>query len=60
MNRLVDNCKIFDGVYDLIQKIIKNFILAIGSGSNRAEVLRVLKNNALDKYFEVIVSSVEL
>ncbi len=60
MNRLVDNCKIFDGVYDLIQKLSKNFILAIGSGSNRAEILRVLKNNALDKYFEVIVSSDEV
>ena len=49
----------YEGSIDLIKKLSKNYILAIGSGARREEIVRVLKREELLTLFEEIVSSDE-
>ena len=50
---------IYDDCVDLIKVLSKSFILAIGSGARREEIVRILKRENLLDVFEVIVSSDE-
>lgn len=59
-SRLIDNSKLFPGVEELIIQLSKNFVLSIGSGANRSEIIKTLKNNNIYDYFEIIVSSDEV
>ena len=42
-SRLIDNSKLFPGVEELIIQLSKNFVLSIGSGANRSEIIKTLK-----------------
>jgi len=59
-SRLIDNSKLFPGVEELIIQLSKNFVLSIGSGANRSEIIKTLKNNNIYDYFEIIVSADEV
>ena len=59
-SRLIDNSKLFPGVEELIIQLSKNFVLSIGSGANRSEIIKTLKNNNIYDYFEIIVSANEV
>ena len=59
-SRLIDNSKLFPGVEELIIQLSKNFVLCIGSGANRSEIIKTLKNNNIYDYFEIIVSANEV
>ena len=59
-SRLIDNSKLFPGVEELIIQLSKNFVLSIGSGANRSEIIKTLKNNNIHDYFEIIVSANEV
>ena len=59
-SRLIDNSKLFPGVEELIIQLSKNFVLSIGSGANRSEIIKTLKNNNIYDYFEIIVSADEI
>ena len=59
-SRLIDNSKLFPGVKELIIQLSKNFVLSIGSGANRSEIIKTLKNNNIYDYFEIIVSANEV
>ena len=59
-SRLIDNSKLFPGVEELIIQLSKNFVLSIGSGANRSEIIKTLKNNNILDYFEIIVSANEV
>ena len=59
-SRLIDNSKLFPGVEELIIQLSKNFVLSIGSGANRSEIIKTLKNNNIYDYFEKIVSANEV
>lgn len=48
---------IFPGSIELIKKLSKRYILGIGSGARREEIVRVLKKEDLLSSFEEIVSS---
>ena len=59
-SRLIDNSKLFPGVKELIIKLSKNFILSIGSGANRSEIIRTLKNNNIYNCFDTVISADEV
>ena len=59
-SRLIDNSKLFPGVEEVIIQLSKNFVLCIGSGANRSELIKTLKNNNIYDYFEIIVSANEV
>ena len=59
-SRLIDNSKLFPGVEELIIQLSKNFVLSIGSGANRSEIIKTLKNNNIYDYFEKILSADEV
>ena len=59
-SRLIDNSKLFPGVEELIIQLSKNFVLSIGSGAKRSEIIKTLKNNNIYDYFEIIVSANEV
>ena len=59
-SRLIDNSKHFPGVEELIIQLSKNFVLSIGSGAKRSEIIKTLKNNNIYDYFEIIVSANEV
>ena len=50
---------IYSGVLDLINSLSKRYILSIGSGARREEILRILKKENLMEIFQVIISSDE-
>ena len=51
------NIKIYPGVEPFIREISKNYILAIGSGALRTEIVQILKAVSLDEYFKIIVAA---
>jgi len=53
----IDNGLLFDGVYELIKKLSTKYILCIGSGAKRSEIISVLKKFNLESFFEVIISA---
>ena len=54
-----EQTRIYPGVLDLIYKLSKKYILAIGSGARRDEILRILKKENIANHFEVIISANE-
>tara|TARA_B100000959_G_scaffold278062_1_gene335704 strand:- start:2003 stop:2671 length:669 start_codon:yes stop_codon:yes gene_type:complete len=50
---------IYPGVMELIEKLSKRYILGIGSGARREEILRILNREHILSKFETIVSSDE-
>ncbi|HIC77303.1 MAG TPA: HAD family phosphatase [Candidatus Dadabacteria bacterium] len=50
---------IYPGVLDLISRLSKKYILAIGSGARRLEIVRILNKENIISHFETIVSSDE-
>ena len=53
----IDNGLLFDGVCELIEKLSSKYILCIGSGAKRSEILSILKKFNLESFFEVIISA---
>ncbi len=51
------NIKIYPGVVPFIKENSKKYILAIGSGALRAEIVQILRAVALDEYFKIIVAA---
>ena len=50
---------IYPGALDLIVRLSKKYILAIGSGARRQEIVRILNKENIISHFETIVSSDE-
>ena len=50
---------IYPGVLDLISRLSKKYILAIGSGARRQEIIRILNKEEIISHFETVVSSDE-
>ena len=53
----IDNGLLFDGVCELIEKLSSKYILCIGSGAKRSEIISILKKFNLESFFEVILSA---
>ena len=53
----IDNGLLFDGVSELIEKLSSKYILCIGSGAKRSEIISILKKFNLESFFEVIISA---
>ena len=53
----IDNGLLFDGVCELIEKLSSKYILCIGSGAKRSEIISILKKFNLESFFEVIISA---
>ena len=58
--KLMDNAKIFPGVIKLIKELSINFILAIGSGAKRNEIINILEKHRIYNLFETIISADEV
>jgi len=55
-----ENKKSYNGIIDLIEKLSKDFDLALTSSSSRAEVDLITKEFGIKQYFKVTISSDEV